>query len=186
LIYLKFFKANLNFLNINLKKNFLEEMELNVYNNDQSSVYENNNHLFPSSSIPFLKCLNNINSCSFKLMLNQILTYLKINNRTIEKEQIFFKFLVLLSINGNDYMTNLIMSQLMLIPNNQTESSSKWSIIIKFRQEVNAFHCFSLKETIKSISKSFANDSEENDLLDFIKNLVMIYDWDLKNKHFMR
>jgi hypothetical protein len=183
-------------------------MELNIYSNEhQNANTEYNssngiNRLLPSSSIPFLKCLSAINGSSFKLLQNQIISLLNNHHRlSKDHEEFLFKLLVLFCLNGNDYTCNSIMARLLLTPiyhikstpeNKPLNSSgqleySEWPILIKLRQEVNHFHTFNLRETIKSLVNALANDSfDKNDLPIFIQNLLIIYDWDLKNRNFMR
>jgi hypothetical protein len=62
-----------------------------------------------------------------------------------------------------------------------------WPMILRFRQEVNPFHYSCLHDTVLSLSKSFAaNRNESNDLKIFLQNIFLIYDWDFKNKNYMR
>ena len=95
-----------------------------------------------------------------------------------------------MSINGNDYISNSIMLQLMLIKINPPESQElaymDWPILLRFRQEINSFHPSTMRETIKSLAKSLLNNSIEYSLSVFVENLTLMHDWDLKSKNSMR
>lgn len=67
-------------------------------------------------------------------------------------------------------------------------SYSDWPMILRFRQEINPFHFLCLRTTVRSLIKTFLNNSsscETVELNNFIQNVTLIYDWDLKNKTFM-
>ena len=158
---------------------------MSVYNGDSNTSDENS-----SLSIPFLKCLNAINGSTFKLLLGQIVSYIKSENFNRKHESLLFNLLLLMSINGNDYISNSIMLQLMLIKINPPESQElaymDWPILLRFRQEINSFHPSTMRETIKSLAKSLLNNSIEYSLSVFVENLTLMHDWDLKSKNSMR
>ena len=108
----------------------------------------------------------------------------------MKHESLLFNLLVLMSINGNDYMSNSIMSQLMLIKINPPESQEldymDWPILLRFRQEINSFHPFTMRETIKSLVKTLLNNSTEYSLSVLVENLTLMHDWDIKSKNSMR
>jgi hypothetical protein len=162
-----------------------------------------------SDSTPFLQSLNAINGSLFKSLLNQLKPILKSMSTSEKINEIIFKLLTLISINGNEYSAVSIMSELIkisfnfetngnetdsmpIISNNKQQSES---ILIKLRIEITPFHPDCLRKTIISLIHTISeddigNDEDKNDkhyqLLTFIKNLILIYQWDLQNQYFMR
>lgn len=67
-------------------------------------------------------------------------------------------------------------------------SYTEWPMVLRFRQEINPFHYLCLRTTVRSLIKTFLNNSssgETVELNNFIQNVALIYDWDLKNKTYM-
>jgi hypothetical protein len=88
-------------------------------------------------------------------------------------------------------MANLIMSELLVISNKNikiaNESSSfEESLLVKFRQEINPFHAESVCKSVNSIISSFENHKNQENLNNFLDNLVSLYEWDQQNQNFMR
>lgn len=135
-------------------------------------------------SIPFLKSLNTINASSFRLLLDQIINLISSDpSKITDKNEILHKLLTILSINGNNNVSNSVMYQLMLMPVKEEEDCP---FIIKFRQEINAFYPNCLRNTVKSLIKHLLDEPNQQDLNVFINNLALLYDWDLKNSNSMR
>ncbi len=136
-------------------------------------------------SIPFLKSLNTINASSFRLLLDQIINLIRSESSKItDKNEILHKLLIILSINGNNNVSNSVMYQLMLMPVKEEEEDCPF--IIKFRQEMNAFYPNCLRNTVKSLIKHLLDEPNQQDLNVCINNLTLLYDWDLKNSNSMR
>lgn len=98
----------------------------------------------------------------------------------------------MLALSGNDYFAKSIMTELLKTPVDLQSKSKElrhieWPFLLRFRQEINPFYCFSLRESTKSLAKSFndarvSNDDQE-ELFNFVQNLTLLYDWDLKNNN---
>ena len=141
-----------------------------------------------AETTPFLKTISSINKISFKLLVNQLMSILKANTEVkhLDKELIY-KLLVIFSINGSDYMCNLVMSELILTSSKHFHANThEDSMLIKLRQEINPFHPQCLIECIKSIVSLLGIEKDEEKLFNLIENLKSIYEWDLQNPNFMR
>lgn len=138
----------------------------------------------------FLKNLNSISSSSFRLLLDQIVTYLQAdNNDAYDTKSLLFNLLLLIGINGNSYCANEIMAeflQMKLSGLNESGSLTETTYLMKFRQEINPFYTNCFRDTVHSLVKSFLNYPNEERLKCFIENLLTIYGWDLANPNFMR
>ena len=142
-------------------------------------------------SLPFLKALNTINASSFKLLLSQIVSSIRSELSVGANKEILSNLLILMAINGNNHIVNSIMQELLLLPVelNKTDHANMTidcPLVVKFRQEINSFHPTCLRSTVKSLSKHLLNERNDQDLNTFVDNLTLLYDWDLKNKKFMR
>ena len=103
--------------------------------------------------------------------------------------ELIYKFLALLSINGNEHMAIQIMSELVVTPSkfllNQNNSAEE-SLLVKMRQEITPFHDECMSKSIKSIINSFDYQKNEENLTSFLENILTLYEWDLQNQNFMR
>ena len=167
----------------------MSEIELNLYsvNSTMSSI--------TIESAPFLTNLDAINRTSFQRLLDQIIDFFK-DEKPLEKlneenKEIMFKLLVCIAINGNDFISNTVMRELLQIPvriprEKKELNYGEWPVVLKFRQEVNSFHAKCLRESVKSLTNYLLNDLNQMSLYFFIQNLCLIYSWDLRNKNNMR
>ncbi len=143
-------------------------------------------------SLPFLKALNTINASSFKLLLSQIMNSIRSESSgNGTTKEILNNLLILMAVNGNNHIVNSIMQELLLLPFQLPNKVAKTNtvdcpIVVKFRQEINSFHPNCLRSTIKSLGKHLLSERNDQDLNIFINNLTLLYEWDLKNKKFMR
>lgn len=156
---------------------FLDEIELNIF----SFNSDENLGMPKPDAVPFLKGLNTINATSFKLMLDQIIYSIK---QDFPQKVFLNKLLTIIALSGNAHTASSVMKQLMLVP--VIFDQNELPFIIKFRQEVNLFHPNCLRNTIVSISKHLLNEPNASDLNTFVDNLSLLYDWDLRNKKYLR
>jgi hypothetical protein len=174
------------------KKLFLDEMISNIYivkSNTSDGGGGGQATLCASESIPFLKSLNAINGTPLKALIEKIVVNLK-----QEKEpELLFKLILLIMITTNEHKATLLMNELLILENklaNKTTTTSfalEECLLVQIRQEINPFHAECFNNSVKSMISSLAShDSDELKLNSFVNNLIVIYEWDLNNKCFMK
>jgi hypothetical protein len=150
--------------------------------------------LIANDAVPFLKSLNTINGSSLRFLIEQLICLARSATNTtnsIQIQETLLKLMILISINGNSNTAKLLISELCTLPVNSTTSgyqaNPQETFLIKLRQEVNPFHenCFS--ESVKSLIRSFRDSTETSEeiLEYFVRNLILVYEWDLQNPNFM-
>ena len=141
-----------------------------------------------SESVEFLKGLNTINGTSFILLVEQLVKILKSESFKNFDKELIYKLFVLLSINGNDHMASLIMSELVILPPKylKNQISTDESLMVKIRQEISPFHVDCLQKTVNAIINSFVYQKNEEKLSNFLENITALHQWDLQNPNFMR
>ena len=98
-----------------------------------------------------------------------------------------------MALSGNDYFSNSIMieflkTQVILQSESKELRHTEWPLLLRFRQEINPFYNFSLRNSTKSLARSFNNETapsseDQEELYNFVQNMNLLYDWDLKNNN---
>lgn len=160
----------------------------NVYSFKTQPIENTLPTLCATEKVPFLKSLNGISGISYKSLSEKIIDCLKHD----KDHELLYKLTLLMMIITNEHKAGLLMNELLLLENktaNKTSYTLDECILVKLRQEINPFHVDCFNNSIKSTINYFSNltdKSAERKLNSFVNNLVIIYEWDIHNKCFMK